>query len=88
MASSDKENKTTIEKLRGSDNYQTWAFAIKSLLELSDLEKCIEIGTDTTAASEADAGKLKKAKAKIVLSIESSLYVHVQNCISALEIWQ
>lgn len=84
---SDKDNKTTIEKLRGSDNYQTWAFAIKSLLELNDLEKCIEVGTGT-AAAESDAGKLKKAKAKIVLSIESSLYVHVQNCLSALEIWQ
>lgn len=85
---SSKENTSTIEKLRGSDNYQTWAFAIKSLLELNDLEKCITAApANLELAEESDMAKLKKAKAKLVLSIEVSLYVHVQNCSSALQIW-
>lgn len=84
-------HKNTIEKLRGSENYQTWSFAIRSLLELHDLEKTIVAATarDSTpgTAQETDADKLKKAKAKIVLSMEPALYVHVQNCTSALEMW-
>jgi gag-polypeptide of LTR copia-type len=87
MTSSDSMHKNTIEKLRGSDNYQTWAFAVKSLLELNDLEKCIVPGSTAGSVAETDASKLKKAKAKIILSIESTLYVHIQNCTTAVEIW-
>lgn len=76
-------DKVCIEKLKGSENYASWKYAIQALLEFSDLEKTIlETGTET------DATKLKKARAKIILSIESHLYVHIQECTTALTIWQ
>lgn len=75
-------NEFHIEKLKGSDNYHTWKFAITNHLEMNDLEKCIlDSGTET------DLKKLKKAKNLLSLSVESSIFVHIQNATSALEIW-
>lgn len=72
---------THIERLNGSDNFKTWQFAIQSLLEYHDLEKCIiPSSTNEAIAEEKDPDKLKKAKARITLSIDKHLYVHVQNC--------
>lgn len=85
--SSNFEQKDSIEKLKGSENFATWAFAVRSLLEVQDLEKCIVLSSSTRVATETDAGKLKKAKAKLVLSICPNLYVHIQQCTTALEIW-
>lgn len=52
------------------------------MLEFNDLEKAIY-----STGTETDTNKLKKARAKIVLSIEPHLYVHIQNCSTAVEIW-
>lgn len=71
-----------IEKLKGSDNYHTWKFAATNFLEMNDLEKCI-----SESDTETDTKKLKKAKNLLSLSVESSIYVHIQNSTSALEIW-
>lgn len=76
--------KETIEKLKGSENFQTWAFSMKAMLELNDLDACI---SDDKAKLEKDDKKLKLARAKMVLSIEPNLYVHIQSCTTALEIW-
>lgn len=83
MASSIKE--TTIEKLKGSENYITWKYAITALLKFSDLEKTID---PTESTREKDPKKLKQAKAKIVLCIDPHLYVHITECTTAIEIWQ
>ena len=71
-----------IEKLKGSSNYHTWKFAVENLLELQDLEKCIKMND-----KETDEAKLKKAKNVLSLSVDQSIYVHIQNAKSALEIW-
>lgn len=77
-----------IERLTGSQNYNTWSVAIRSLLEYHDMEKCIEAtSSDSTVAKETDPERLKKSKARIILSIDKHLYVHVQNCTSAIGIW-
>lgn len=74
-----------IEKLRGSDNYHTWRFAMKNVLALKSYEKCIVpvLG----AAAETNATKLSECKALLSLSVEKHIYVHIQNSASALEIW-
>lgn len=38
--------------------------------------------------TETDAPKLKKAENILSLSVESPIYVHIQNASSALQIWQ
>lgn len=35
-----------IDKLKGSDNFHTWKFAITNYLEMNDLEKTID-GSET-----------------------------------------
>lgn len=72
-----------IEKLRGSSNYHTWKFAVTNYLEMQELEKCIDetkIGLDEKS--------LKKAKNILSLSVESSIFVHIQNAKTASEIWK
>lgn len=73
-----------IEKLKGNENYHTWQFALRNLLELNDYAKCIETGT----GAESDENKLRKAKARIELSLAPSVYVHVENSRSAAETWK
>lgn len=74
-----------IEKLRGSDNYHTWCFAIKNVLAMKELLKCID---DSEDDRETDAAKLAKCKAIMSLSVETHIYVHIQACASAFEVWQ
>lgn len=71
-----------IEKLKGGENFHTWKFAIRNVLELKGYEKCIQSADEVT-----DAKVLKACKAVLSLSIEVSLYIHIQSCTSAYEIW-
>jgi hypothetical protein len=73
-------NVTGIQKLTGRDNYRDWKFAMKSYLELDDL-------WDAVLGTEEDAKKLVKAKSKINLSLDPTLYVHVEECETAKEAW-
>lgn len=73
----------SIEKLKGSENYVTWKFAMENFLNHESMEKCIaETGTET------DEDKVKKAKSVIILSIDRKLFVHVAKAKTALEVWQ
>lgn len=72
-----------IPKLKNSDNYSTWRFAIRNVLALKGLEKCI-----SEPVSETDASKLSSCKAILSLSVDQSLYVHIQSCDSATAIWK
>lgn len=82
MASGDVWS-SSIEKLRGSENYHTWVFAMTSLLELNGLEKCI-----LETNGETDADKIRKAKARITLNVDSAIYVHIQNAQTAADMWK
>lgn len=53
-------NMNAKEKLKGSENYRTWAFAMKFFLQLEGSESCIQIET----SDEADLSRDRKAKAK------------------------
>lgn len=72
-----------IEKLKGSENYHTWNFAIKNLLEYKGLAKCI-----TDPVEETKPEKLSSAKALLSLCIDKSLYAHICKCDSASAIWK
>ena len=74
-----------IEKLVGSENYHTWSFAMKNLLEMHGWETTIE---EVPANRDANLENLKKAKAKLVLNVDSSIYVHIQSAETAAEIWK
>lgn len=82
MASSRDDH---IEKLVGSENYHTWSFAMSNLLEMNEWEKTI---IQREADREIDVVKLRKAKAKLVLSVDTSIYMHIQGCATAAEIWK
>lgn len=71
-----------IEKLKGSENFHNWCFAIKNVLQYKQLEKCI-----IEPVIETDAQKLGNCKAVLALSVDSSLYNHISSCETALEIW-
>ncbi|KAK9695443.1 Zinc knuckle [Popillia japonica] len=75
-----------IEKLTGSENFHTWRFAMKNVLELNGWENCILPVTDENY--EKDTTKLKKWKAKLVLCIDSSVYVYILGETTATGIWE
>lgn len=56
---------------------------MRVMLDLNGLEKCIITDDD----EEVDTEKQKKAKGRILLSIDESLYVHVENARKATEMW-
>lgn len=81
-------NEFEVKKLIGSENYHTWQFAMLNYLELRGLEKCIQPKEGAPAvAVEANADKLTQAKARLALSIDDSLFVHIRKANSALAIW-
>lgn len=78
-----------IEKLKGADNYHTWCFAMKNVLICRGFDKCIETVTtsDQVLCAETDADKRKQCAALLGLNVETSLYLHITDCKTPLEIW-
>lgn len=69
-----------VSKLRGRENYVEWAFAAENYSILDGLEKCIK-------EEETDAGKVIQARAKLIVTIESSLFIHIKAAKNAKELW-
>ncbi|RLU23300.1 hypothetical protein DMN91_003504 [Ooceraea biroi] len=69
-----------IAKLKGRENYTTWKIAMKNLSQLDGLWKAV-LGTETNEDKRA------KAKAKIILSVNEVLYVHVAGSSTVQEAW-
>lgn len=93
-----------FDKLKGSENFHTWQFAMKNFLALKGMGNCIEKRPNTPAsgsgstyvaeivhaadlAIETDGTKLSGAKAYLVLGVDTSIYVHIQKCTTALDVW-
>lgn len=77
-----------IKKLKGSENYSTWQFAMRNYLEFNDLLNCIIPKADNPEAAMEDKDvNLRKAKSRLVLSVEECLYVHIEQCTTPLQIW-
>lgn len=69
-----------VPRLKGRENYREWAFAITHFLTLDKLTEALE-GTET------NADKIAQAKSKLVLSIDSSLFIHIESATTAKELW-
>lgn len=69
-----------IPKLKGRENYDEWAFATRNFLLLEG----IDIDQEPAVITEAEQ---KKAKAKLVLSIDPTLYVHIKNESTMSALW-
>ncbi|GBP51181.1 Retrovirus-related Pol polyprotein from transposon TNT 1-94 [Eumeta japonica] len=75
---------TSIPKLKGRENYDEWAFAAENLLILEGVADCIKQERSAATAVAEDA----KAKAKLILTIDPSLYVHIKEAGSTKDLWQ
>lgn len=75
---------TNIPKLKGRENYREWAFAVENLLILEGTANCIKQENVTEPAAVAEDAK---AKAKIILTIDPSLYVHIREATTTRNLW-
>ena len=75
----------SIPKLKGRDNYDEWSFGVENLLVLDNLVNYIKSQPDPDF--EAKPSDDAKAKAKIVLTIDPGLYVHIKESKTALDLW-
>lgn len=69
----------SVPKLKGRENYNDWAFAVENMLVLDGLSACIA-GTESS-------DKDKQAKAKLILTIDASLYVHIKEVRTTKDLW-
>lgn len=65
-------------KLKGAENYHIWKFAITNYLKFRGLSKAIKNET-----AETDATKKIQAKSLLVLSVEPTIYAHIDTIHSA-----
>ncbi|KAG6451043.1 hypothetical protein O3G_MSEX006910 [Manduca sexta] len=72
-----------IEKLTGRDNYATWQFAMKTYLQHEDLWDCVKPDSEQVLDEKRDI----KARKKIILSVDPTNYVHIQEACTAKEVW-
>lgn len=83
MASSTNNYLVTVPKLKGRENYSEWAFAAENYLILENMLHCIKPDADKKIEVADDA----KTKAKLILTIHPSLYVHVKEVSSSKSLW-
>lgn len=71
----------SVPKLRGRENYSEWSFAAENFLILEGMAKCIkpEPGAIPEAADDA------RTKAKLILTVDPSIYVHIKNVSTSKE---
>lgn len=73
----------SIPKLKGRENYDEWSFAAENLLVLEGIVHYIKPIPNTEIKPEEDA----KTKAKLILTIDPGLYVHIKETTSSKELW-
>lgn len=76
-----------IPKLKGRENYDDWCFAAENVLVLEGMADAIKAPLAETATSVQKAEDMK-AKAKLVLTIDASLYVHIKQCTTTYDLWR
>ena len=70
-----------IEKLRGSENFEDWKFAVEAYFKMQKLWAAVE-------GTEVLVDKLVQAKSELVFLIEKNNYTHIRTCESAKDIWK
>lgn len=80
-----------IEKLTGNDNFHTWSFAMKNLIDYKGYSNCIktvENDKKEKVCAEKDEAKILACKALIILCVEKNIYTHITACNSAIGVWE
>lgn len=73
-----------VEKLIGRENYTTWAFAVKNLLQHEELWDTVQ-GNYPTSGKDPKVDM--KAKTKIILLVDKINYVHIEDAETSKEVW-
>ncbi|GBP75030.1 Retrovirus-related Pol polyprotein from transposon TNT 1-94 [Eumeta japonica] len=73
-----------VPKLTGRDNYGEWCFAAENFLILEGMKHCVK----PDAGVEVKTADDEKTKAKLIMTIDPSLYVHVKSVKSSKELWE
>lgn len=74
----------SVPKLKGRENYDEWSFAAENLLVLEGMVHYINPVPGIEIKSAEDA----KTKAKLILTIDSGLYVHIKETKTSMELWK
>ncbi|CAK1552608.1 unnamed protein product [Leptosia nina] len=74
----------SVPKLKGRDNYDEWSFAAENLLVLEGMIHYIKPAVPGADIKIADD---ERTKAKLILTIDSGLYVHIKETKTSLELW-
>lgn len=72
---------TTIEKLRGFENYPVWKFLVRMILVQDDLWDAVESKQEESNKTQ------QKALARICLMVEPNVLSHIRNAKTAYEAW-
>lgn len=71
----------SVPKLKGRENYDDWAFAVKNFMVLEGVD-LDNISPDLSGSEQV------KAKAKLVMTIDPSLYAHIKTEKTVNELWK
>lgn len=71
----------SVPKLTGRGNYNEWSFAAENFLIIDGLKACID-------GTEADTTKINQARAKLILTIDTKLYIHIKETKTAQDLWK
>lgn len=74
----------SVPKLKGRENYGDWCFAAENFLVLEGMSGCIKAEQGPTTIADADDAK---TKAKLILTIDPSIYVHIKEVKTTKELW-
>ncbi|GBP25139.1 hypothetical protein EVAR_19621_1 [Eumeta japonica] len=76
-----------IPKLKGRENYDDWCFATENVLILEGMADAIKELLSPTATTAQKSDNMK-ARAKLILTIDGSLFVHIRNTTTTYDLWQ
>jgi hypothetical protein len=68
-----------VPKLKGRENYDDWAFAVENFLILEG----VDLSSQQVLNEESD----RKARAKMILTVDPSLYVHIKGEATVRNTW-
>lgn len=85
MESHDSQSFFKVEKLN-YDNYSSWSFRMKMILEKEDVLEAIE-ENPPNPITDAWTKKSKRAKQLIVLGCDNNQLVHLKQCTTGREAW-
>lgn len=74
----------SVPKLKGRENYSEWCFAAENFLVLEGMLGCIKSEPHQPCIEAADDAR---TKAKLILTIDPSIYVHIKEVKTTKDLW-